>query len=818
VARTRRTRPGVQYSIITSLKSFLIASLTLAIAALANAQSAIVAGVSQIGDLTSTFGPIYPNTAGWNSIAGGSSTYSFPNTLVIARAYGSGRVIALGNGAPLYHPEEYDNKKFMLNAITWLDSALKKHVLYTTGHSEWGQGGTIAPAVTALNQAGFTIAPLNGTITTASLAGTSVLWIGNAWSSFTSAEIEVVRQFVNGGGGLILDGLGWSWQQANAVGLDGYPMNVVAAPYGARWLPQYVSDSAATNSEPIYHVFYPNVGDESVGGAIATINSAHSTYGSNLPAQLESNATLRNNFIQAHESLGLVDWDTATDPARQQVFDYLLGLIKGVNGTYYRRNFSYDTSLYPTMAWLRESVWTILPSVKPLTPASKQTLETAGAITGARKTLFDDYSLFVLDNNRFDETQLSALHHVEAILPPGLQTLHQMEVSGRLGMPLQPITLVSSAPSQNIAENPVGSHPNNFFPSDIAPWQTDEFTDYAAYSFNYAVSDYYTLHPDVNQERDALVADAGNDHLNYLYSIEDGGFAGDPGFLLPATTTEYFSNTAHTLALGIQRFNGGRHQPLEQFLWIVKLYSLYTPYSRGYLLDSKGNLSAYWIPLTRSSVGQILTIQMPDYKYTFTYGLDGHVSSFKTTVYPSVLSFSPASVVGGNNAVATVTISSPAPAGGVAVSLMSSGSLATVPATVAISAGSLRASFNVSTSGVASSSTVTVKATYLGVSTSSVLTVLPASLTSVAASAGSVKAGQSVSFFVHLNGFAGSGAVVSLASSDASLVVPATVTVAPGGSYASFAVTTKSPTATKLVTVTATYKGVSRSTAVQVSK
>ena len=75
----------------------------------------------------------------------------------------------------------------------------------------------------------------------------------------------------------------------------------------------------------------------------------------------------------------------------------------------------------------------------------------------------------------------------------------------------------------------------------------------------------------------------------------------------------------------------------------------------------------------------------------------------------SAISLSPATVVGGNTSQGTVTLTSAAPSGGTVVSLSSSNtSVATVPASVTVSAGSTSRTFTVTTSSVSSSTPVTI--------------------------------------------------------------------------------------------------------------
>ena len=90
------------------------------------------------------------------------------------------------------------------------------------------------------------------------------------------------------------------------------------------------------------------------------------------------------------------------------------------------------------------------------------------------------------------------------------------------------------------------------------------------------------------------------------------------------------------------------------------------------------------------------------------------------------VALSPDSIAGGGSVQGTVTLSQPAPAGGVVVALASSSSAATVPSTVTVPAGAMSGTFTVSTSSVTSNQTVTITASYGSSSAQAALTVTPA--------------------------------------------------------------------------------------------
>jgi O-glycosyl hydrolase len=90
----------------------------------------------------------------------------------------------------------------------------------------------------------------------------------------------------------------------------------------------------------------------------------------------------------------------------------------------------------------------------------------------------------------------------------------------------------------------------------------------------------------------------------------------------------------------------------------------------------------------------------------------------------SSLAVNPTSVVGGNSALGTVTLSTAAPASGAVVNLTTSNPVAAaVPANVSIAGGATTASFTVSTSPVASTTAVTSSASYGGATATATLSV-----------------------------------------------------------------------------------------------
>lgn len=193
----------------------------------------------------------------------------------------------------------------------------------------------------------------------------------------------------------------------------------------------------------------------------------------------------------------------------------------------------------------------------------------------------------------------------------------------------------------------------------------------------------------------------------------------------------------------------------------------------------------------------------------------------------SSLTLNPTSVNGGSLSTGEVTLSSPAPSGGTVVSLSSNDtSVASVPTSVTVAAGSAFAAFQVTTKTVTNTTTVKISASQSGVTqqASASLTVTPPpapgpTLTSLTLNPGSEIGGSTSTGSVTLSGPAPSGgAVVSLSSSNSALaVVPANVTIPAGATGAVFAVNTSVVTVSSAISISATYAGVTQTSSLTVT-
>jgi hypothetical protein len=193
---------------------------------------------------------------------------------------------------------------------------------------------------------------------------------------------------------------------------------------------------------------------------------------------------------------------------------------------------------------------------------------------------------------------------------------------------------------------------------------------------------------------------------------------------------------------------------------------------------------------------------------------DTSMLSVTTVSVLNSFTLTPTSVVGGNTSQGTVTLGAAAPSSAVVMLSSSNTAAATVPVSVSIASGASSATFTVTTSSVATSTASTISASYAGETDTAVLSVQTSGsgtvLNSLALNPTNVVGGSTSQGTVTLSAAAPlSGVVVALSSSNtAAAAVPASVSIAPGASSATFTVTTSSVATSTASTISASYAGV----------
>jgi probable HAF family extracellular repeat protein len=164
---------------------------------------------------------------------------------------------------------------------------------------------------------------------------------------------------------------------------------------------------------------------------------------------------------------------------------------------------------------------------------------------------------------------------------------------------------------------------------------------------------------------------------------------------------------------------------------------------------------------------------------------------------------------------------SPAPAGGLVVSLSDDLAATSVPATVTIPAGATGAPFTITTIPVTSEQDGTVTATLGKQSASAGLYIRPIGVSTITLTPSTVIGGKTVAGTVNLDcGAAPANITVTLSSSNTAdaTPVPSTITIPKGQSTASFQVTTKKVSSRVLVTIQASANSVKKTANLKLNK
>ena len=207
---------------------------------------------------------------------------------------------------------------------------------------------------------------------------------------------------------------------------------------------------------------------------------------------------------------------------------------------------------------------------------------------------------------------------------------------------------------------------------------------------------------------------------------------------------------------------------------------------------------------------------------TVTASYGGASQSAPITLVPPLpylasLSVSPTTVISGSSATGTITLTAPAPLGGICVNLASSFyHVAPVTNAVCVPAGSNSTTFTTTTAPIGFISTVTLSGSYNGTTQAVLITVVPPgtpvapsslALVPLAVTGGATSAGTVLLTYPAAAG----GEVLTLSSDNVAVQVPPTISVPPGSSSAVFAATTNSVSIVSTATITASLNGFSQS-------
>jgi hypothetical protein len=606
--------------------------------------SPIVEGVNQICAI-GVPGPLWALNNSPIPLAAGDSDASIPSVVAMAVESENGRVIALGHGGFLTNDALglFDNMHFGNNIVDWLDKLQRRKMLITRGHQEWGGGSNLDLFVVELENRGYTVTRFSDSITDSALSDVGVVFIDTAWGTFMQSEMEALADFVREGGGLFLIGLGWSWKGYQGP-LDEYPMNLIAEPYGIRWIDGYISDPTNNyEGQPIFHEFYPNIDViQTIYEAFYYIDAVTSAHPSDLPSLLQGDNITREKYIQAHLFLSTATRElNDSSPQRQETYDFYRILIS-TYPQYFQKLVVYSIPMESTMAWIRERSYRSFIDALPLNDTRKVEIASTIGLYNQYTDIWLDFTVFLFDNSSLDNSQLNFIYSYLSLLPAGIHNLRTISVVDFLGTTSPEIPLWGLDSDVNIFGVSIGGYNENSFPSDVTAGFVDGFCVVVAHEINHVINAYHIQNSDLLKNRhDELISDAGEPHLNYLRSMfVDGFFQQCPQEFFASVANQWFTDSKKTIELGLIRFDAGYVHPINQALFFVDVYSMGHDFTSFYEMDTEGNIVHKSILVTRDMTGRIISLTIDDLIYMFSLDDDGNVMAYSVVSDASTVNLS----------------------------------------------------------------------------------------------------------------------------------------------------------------------------------
>jgi hypothetical protein len=456
---------------------------------------------------------------------------------------------------------------------------------------------------------------------------------------FSQQEIDALKSFVLNGGGLLLLGLGWSWELYNpGRTLDEYPMNILGEIFGIRWTTGYISDPTNNyNGQPIFHTFYPNIELQTIYQAFSYTNEAMKRHPQDLPFILQYNSSFRERYVKAHLILATATMDlSASSKQRLEIYDFYRNLISS-NPQYFNRNLVYDKNTQSVMAWIRERAYrsfinTLLYG-EGLTAEKKAEIAATLRLTGRYYDIWNDFSVLLLDNAGLNERQKTFIYNLLNLIPKELHNLHSISVVdnlGKLPYPTPEITLGGKDDGVNIFGFDIRVYSENGFPEDVPAKYSDVFCLVVVHEVNHVVDAFFvSRNATLKNRKDELIKRAGASHMNYLRSmLPDGFFVSVPQEFLASIANQWFANTTHTLKLALVRFDRGYKEPLNQFLFFADVYSRGGKTTFFYTINVEGNMQRKEVRVLRDNQGRIIGLVDGKMVYRFTLDSEDNIESY----------------------------------------------------------------------------------------------------------------------------------------------------------------------------------------------
>jgi hypothetical protein len=232
--------------------------------------------------------------------------------------------------------------------------------------------------------------------------------------------------------------------------------------------------------------------------------------------------------------------------------------------------------------------------------------------TSHQEDLWQKYHILLSDNGLLDEQQLEVVLRVLSIIPASLHQVVSLNVTEVIH---EDPNAVSSIGGVNLYNYKVGELVEDGFPSETEGAPVDLFTLALLHELSHNISNYALKKNEhfLEPYRLSLLESAGNDQLNYLRSINGNGFfLENPDELFASTANMYFASTQLTYDIALQRMRNGRHQPMDQFLFLANTLSNGTDSILFINFDMEARFNVQKFKVAKDADGFITTLWLND--------------------------------------------------------------------------------------------------------------------------------------------------------------------------------------------------------------
>jgi len=364
-----------------------------------------------------------------------------------------------------------------------------------------------------------------------------------------------------------------------------------------------------------------------IGPMESNIEAIVSEHHSDLGGALNADPDLRQTMFNSHRFLNdMLKVGVIDDSAKTQIYDFCTQHIDAYPQLW-KRSVTLDVETQPYVATVRAQLYMNLGDALPLTTNRKSEIAQTIDLTGSYLTVWTDHSVLVVDNNGLDKNQLGAIDTYLSKVPASLHNLRYISVNSLLGNEGDRYQWFANSAGVNIFDTPVGGVIENEFPGDVDPRCADAFSIVLAHEVNHMVDAFFSNNdPTLANRKGDLIEAAGDFHMNYLRSMfDDEYFTTYPQEFFASIANQWFADSAHTLELGLVRWENGYLEPINQFLFFAEVYSQGEDEVPFYTLDEQGTLTRTMVTTQRDGNGHIHGLMVDEEWYRFALDSDGNV-------------------------------------------------------------------------------------------------------------------------------------------------------------------------------------------------